>query len=659
MHVTRHTKRRRRVIWEEWSLTAKLLTIMMTLMLVVLTGTSAWVLENLRSSLIERTDVQLIQASEALAIQAAETVLTPSPLASPEDRSPTEDSLRQLLPGTYYVQFYDSEGGEVYSPVAPIDGNEPQLPVIDEQTVSTMHGAPFTTDGSESQWRVRALRVENSQLLVAIAVPFDQDIDAVGERARNTVLGIGMLALALVAGVGYFAITNTFRPLHDIENTASKIAAGDLSQRVSTYPSNTELGRLSAALNTMLGHIEDSFDGRKQSEKRIRQFVSDASHELRTPLVTIRGYAELYRQGAITDPDQVGQAMERMESEAKRMTVLVEDLVQLARLDERRPTEIGPVDMTRLVRDGAADALAQAPDRDISFIGLDGEDAQQTPMILGSEARLRQVIVNLAGNAVRHTTEGTEIEFAVGVVDVPAPASDAAGAGGRTASGGTEERAARPELPAPHHPVGSEALRRGTLPRRVPAAGRPLARPVREAGTDGSARTPDDTIERAPARRGHRPGVGAARRRTVAGDPDQRPSRIRTRSSRARWNWARTCPDSPMVASGSNCATTARASPPTRSRGSSSGSTGSTPPADATRADPAWGCRSSRRSSTPTPVRYPSTPPPAAARHSASTCRSPALTRSADRPAGPLLRPHPERTSHESANGPHAPLRPA
>lgn len=417
--MTRHTKRRRRVIWEEWSLTAKLLTIMMTLMLVVLTGTSAWVLENLRSSLIERTDAQLIQASEALAIQAAETVLAPSPLASSEDRSPTEDSLRQLLPGTYYVQFYDAAGSEVYKPVAPIDGNEPQLPVIDEQTVTTMHGAPFTTDGSESQWRVRALRVENSQLLVAIAVPFDQDIDAVGERARNTVLGIGMLALALVAGVGYFAITNTFRPLHDIENTASKIAAGDLSQRVSTYPSNTELGRLSAALNTMLGHIEDSFDGRKQSEKRIRQFVSDASHELRTPLVTIRGYAELYRQGAIADPDQVGQAMERMESEAKRMTVLVEDLVQLARLDERRPTEIGPVDMTRLVRDGAADALAQAPDRDISFIGLDGEDAQQTPMILGSEARLRQVIVNLAGNAVRHTTEGSEIEFAVGVVDVP------------------------------------------------------------------------------------------------------------------------------------------------------------------------------------------------------------------------------------------------
>ena len=435
--MNRHVKRRRRVLWDEWSLTAKLLTIMMTLMLVVLSGTSAWVLENLRSSLIDRTDAQLIQASEALAIQAAETVVTPSPLAGTGDTTPTEDSLRQLLPGTYYVQFYDSEGSEIYAPVSPVEDNKPILPVVDEKTVTALRGAPFTTDGTDSQWRVRALRVENSQLIVAIAVPFDQDIDAVGERARNTVLGIGMLALALVAGIGYFAITNTFRPLHDIENTASKIAAGDLSQRVPSYPANTELGRLSAALNTMLGHIEDSFDGRKRSEKRIRQFVSDASHELRTPLVTIRGYAELYRQGAITDPDQVGQAMLRMESEAKRMTVLVEDLVQLARMDERRPTEIGPVDMTQLVRDGAADAVAQAPDRDISFIGLHGEDAPATPTILGAEARLRQVIVNLAGNAVRHTQEGSAIEFAVGVVG---GLGQAAAATGTAQDAGHEEK---------------------------------------------------------------------------------------------------------------------------------------------------------------------------------------------------------------------------
>lgn len=526
--MTRHIKRRRRVIWEEWSLTAKLLTIMMTLMLVVLSGTSAWVLENLRSSLIDRTDAQLIQASEALAIQAAETVLTPSPLASSADRSPTEDSLRQLLPGTYYVQFYDGDGNEVYRPVAPIDDNQPDLPVIDDQTVTSLRGVPFTTDGSESQWRVRALRVENSQLLVAIAVPFDQDIDAVGERARNTVLGIGMLALALVAGVGYFAITNTFRPLHDIENTASKIARGDLSQRVPTYPSNTELGRLSAALNTMLGHIEDSFDGRKRSEKRIRQFVSDASHELRTPLVTIRGYAELYRQGALTDPDQVGQAMQRMESEAKRMTVLVEDLVQLARMDERRPTEIGPVDMTQLVRDGAADAVAQAPDRNISFIGLDGEDAPPTPTILGAEARLRQVVVNLAGNAVRHTTEGSAIEFAVGVVGVPQQEQDAAPAAD---AGRPEEKkdrrgfvgvpsflrlptpwAPKPAAEAPKTPAGQD-----------PPQGDPQA-PSSDSGPTGAAPQPTEPTARPGAARAGGAAASATGSSIVGGTPGDEPS---------------------------------------------------------------------------------------------------------------------------------------
>ncbi len=425
------------MIWDEWSLTAKLLTIMMTLMLIVMSGTSAWVLENLRSSLIERTDARLIQASDALAIQAAASVSPEEDLSDGAVGSPAEDSLRQLLPESYYVQFYDAAGERLFPPVAPGTDNTPHLPSINEDTVTAMQGTPFTTDGTSSKWRVRVLRVTDSPLLVAIAVPFEQDIDTVSERARNTILGIGMLALALVAGVGYFAITNTFRPLKDIESTASKIAAGDLSQRVTPYPDNTELGRLSAALNTMLGHIEDSFDGRTRSEKRIRQFVSDASHELRTPLVTIRGYAELYRQGAITDPEQVRQAMDRIEAEAKRMGVLVEDLVVLARLDERRPAEIGPVDIGGIVRDAAADAVAQAPDRDISLVGLDGGDAQETPSVLGSESRLRQVIVNLSGNAIRHTPDGTAVEFAVGVLPPAgggAPGEPATGASAGSSS---------------------------------------------------------------------------------------------------------------------------------------------------------------------------------------------------------------------------------
>ena len=403
---------------------------MMLLMLLVLTGTSAWVLENLRDSLVQRTDERLISASETLAQQAYRDVFQKAELESgsdsdDEDGSSTTldsnswDQLRSLLPGGFYVQFYNTDGDPIRDPVAPEPDNRPILPTINEKKVYAQGGQPFTVAGTNSQWRARAMKVKNTDVLVSIAVPFDREIDNINERARNTMIGIGLMALAMVAGVGYWAINNTFRPLRDIEKTASRIAAGDLGQRVPVFPRNTELGRLSAALNTMLGRIEDSFDGQTRSEKRIRQFVSDASHELRTPLVTIRGYAELYRQGAITKSEDVANAMERMESEAKRMGVLVDDLVVLARLDEQRPAEIGPVDMHKVVRDAAADAAAQAPDRDISFIGLDGEDAQPVPMIRGSESKIRQVIVNLAGNAVRHTPEHAAIEFAVGVVGLP------------------------------------------------------------------------------------------------------------------------------------------------------------------------------------------------------------------------------------------------
>ncbi|GAA0035365.1 MULTISPECIES: sensor histidine kinase [Brevibacterium] len=443
--ATKHTRPSRPGFWEEWSLTTKLLGIMMLLMLLVLSGTSAWVLENLRYSLIERTDERLISASETLAKQAYQDVFQPAQLQSTDSTkngtaSPTtidSDSwkqLKDLLPGGFYVQFFDTSGNPISDPVAPSPKNHPILPRITEADVYEKAGEPFTVSGTKSQWRARAMKVQNTQVLVTIAVPFDREIDNINERSRNTMIGIGLLALALVAGVGYWAINNTFRPLRDIEKTASRIAGGDLSQRVPTFPRNTELGRLSAALNTMLGRIEDSFDGQTRSEKRIRQFVSDASHELRTPLVTIRGYAELYRQGAITKPDDIAQAMERMESEAKRMGVLVDDLVVLARLDEQRPTEIGPIDLFKVVRDAAADAAAQAPDRDISFIGLDGSDAQPVPLIRGSESKIRQVIVNLAGNAVRHTPESAAIEFAVGVLGRPSTAESTGNGGGEDPS---------------------------------------------------------------------------------------------------------------------------------------------------------------------------------------------------------------------------------
>ncbi|MCI2265955.1 sensor histidine kinase [Sediminivirga luteola] len=420
------------LLWEEWSLTRKLVSILVTLILLALLGTSAWSLQNLRHSLIERTDERLIQTSEALALTAAEQVLLPSGLASADDAN-AEELLQTLLPGQYYVQFFRADGTPVSDPVSPDPHNRPLLPRIDASLVTARNGEPFTVEGTGSNWRARVLTVQNTDFVVAIALPFEQDIDGITERARNTMIGIGIIALGLAGGVGYIIVTHTFRPLREIQDTAARIAAGDLSQRVRPYPRNTEMGRLAASLNTMLGKIERNFDGQSRSERRMRQFVADASHELRTPLVTIRGYAELYRQGAIAKPEDVSAAMRRIEAEALRLGALVDDLVALARLDEQQEVKKSLVDAFEIVRDAAADAAAQAPERDISLVSLDGGEAQPVGPVYGAESQLRQVIVNLSGNAIRHTPAGSPIEFAIGEMRIadqqptPTPASTDAG----------------------------------------------------------------------------------------------------------------------------------------------------------------------------------------------------------------------------------------
>jgi two-component system OmpR family sensor kinase len=154
---------------------------------------------------------------------------------------------------------------------------------------------------------------------------------------------------------------------------------------------------------------------REASEERMRQFVADASHELRTPLATVRGYAELYRQGAVRDSAAVGSAMERIEAESTRMSGLVEDLLTLARIDDAPVVETTQVDLTVLAADAVADARVRVPERRISLLGLDGPVAP-TP-VRGTESQLRQVVTNLVANALLHTPEGTPVEVAVGPDD--------------------------------------------------------------------------------------------------------------------------------------------------------------------------------------------------------------------------------------------------
>lgn len=165
----------------------------------------------------------------------------------------------------------------------------------------------------------------------------------------------------------------------------------------------------------MLSHIEEAFDAQKRSEVKMRRFVGDASHELRTPLVSIRGYSELYRMGGLPNDEAVAMAMDRIESESKRMGQLVEDLLALARLDERRVAMNAPVDLLKLATDAANDAFASAPDRTIEVVGLEGAEAL-TSLVWGDEQRLRQVIANLMTNALRYTPAGSPIEIAVGSV---------------------------------------------------------------------------------------------------------------------------------------------------------------------------------------------------------------------------------------------------
>ncbi len=228
--------------------------------------------------------------------------------------------------------------------------------------------------------------------------------------------GFGIAVILLGAALTRILITTTLLPLAEVEQTALEISRGDFSKRILVASPHTEVGHLGDSLNVMLDRLDGSLEDRERTIERMRRFVGDASHELRTPLVSVRGYAELYRMGALQSPEQVSQAMERIEKEAIRMTSLVEDLLALARLDERRQLELAPLPLNQLAQDAALDARAGAPDREISVV----EDPNN-PQALGDENKIRQLITNLIGNAKQHTPEGSPIEIVVSALPAPEP----------------------------------------------------------------------------------------------------------------------------------------------------------------------------------------------------------------------------------------------
>jgi len=262
--------------------------------------------------------------------------------------------------------------------------NPPTLPT-NENGYFTLHDA---------RYRGLSTPTRTGQMVIAVSL---HDVDASLHHLLFVEILVACLVLLALALMGWWVVKLGLRPLRQMETTAGAIAAGDLSQRVEVVDEHTEVGRLGVAFNEMLAQIEHAFDEKAASEERLRRFVADASHELRTPLTSIRGYAELFRRGAADRPEDLEKAMRRIEEEAGRMGVLVDDLLLLARLDTGRPLEVQPVDLTRLTRDAVDDLRAVSPNRPIDFVP-DG-----AVVVPGDELRLRQVLANLLTNANRYT----------------------------------------------------------------------------------------------------------------------------------------------------------------------------------------------------------------------------------------------------------------
>jgi two-component system OmpR family sensor kinase len=332
------------------------------------------------------------------------------------------DVLAARLTADVYVEVIDNNGRVVFqrpSGSSAVPDPAPILPKILPVQASppahqfgSHHGAyvpdrpafDVAAQGNQATYRVEAVSLPGGTLVTAVTLaPTNATLASLihVEVIVSIVVVIALLVLAL------WIVRFGLRPLEEMTETAGAIAAGDLTQRVRSPEERGEVGRLGSALNGMLSQIEAAFAERTSTESRLRRFVADASHELRTPLTSIRGYAELLRKGALADEDARHRAAERIEHEASRMGLLVDDLLLLARLDQRRPLERSHVDLGGVVRDAVEAARAVDSGRRISL------EVPELVLVDGDAARLRQVIDNLLHNAALHTPPGTPVDVAV------------------------------------------------------------------------------------------------------------------------------------------------------------------------------------------------------------------------------------------------------
>lgn len=429
-------------------LSTKLVTCIIVLLTIGTIGISFSIRTLVGNYLLQKTDTQLVNQAQMI-FNSMDSL----------DSTTSEDG--RSLVNTYYVEVRDSEYKRTGAGSVPMlrEGvvSEPSLP-SDGSIDGVTLGEPFTTQAvvhvttsrvpdhaimqaAQSPWRVVALpwseKTKTGQVkdsgVVFIGLSLSDQIDTSNTLTRFCAM-VGIAVVLIGAILGTIVVQSTLAPLKRIEKTAAKIAAGDLSQRVPDLPENTEVGSLSMSLNTMLTRIEESFHAQEETTEKMKRFVSDASHELRTPLAAIHGYAELYKMqrdmpGALERADE---SIEHIEASSARMTVLVEDLLSLARLDEGRGIDITQqVKLTSVVNDAADDLHALDPDRGITCgqvvlqAGSDMEHPSRLAFqpgtmpditLTGDASRLRQVITNIVGNIHRYTPADSPVEVSMGVL---------------------------------------------------------------------------------------------------------------------------------------------------------------------------------------------------------------------------------------------------
>ena len=395
--------------WERVSLRAKLTALSVGLIGLLLTVSSAGTVALLSTYLQRNTDTLLIATAATLASE--------NPVML-DRRVANGDLTLPSLPSDYYIAILNSDGKQFLGLVSSAGSQRitPNFSTLTLEVVKATEAIPFEVEvdnlrGPNTTWRIVALPLNRAEGSVVVALPINTNRQIISEY--GSIGGRFGIFLLVLSGLSiWLTITSALKPLREVERTSQSVKAGQFSSRLVERHDKTEIGRLNRALNSMLDSIESAVRGKDKTLEQMRRFVSDASHELRTPLVTVRGYAELYRMGAIKKPKDVAEAMDRIESEAIRMSGLVDSLLTLTRMDELGQLTTQKVNLESIATPVIKDASVANPD-----VKFELEDQTKSLEVELDADRIKQVLTNLVANASRFAPKGSTVTVLVTRVD--------------------------------------------------------------------------------------------------------------------------------------------------------------------------------------------------------------------------------------------------